>query len=339
MALPRPLAAPRCLLPPLALLALLALLLRPADGVHLADNGDGTFTNPVMPNAHWSDPAVLRHGPEYYVVTSSIETTPSLQILRSTDLVNFAVIGSVSRHWFTHSIEGAPLQKRQCWSPRLMFINGAFRVMWHQSGHFMVAEATNPAGPWALIHHNLTGMAQPTPQWAATTYVDDSDGKTYVFAFNWIRETDAAALNWVGPKHVVADMHAVGVGLMENPSLMKRGEWFYWHESVNGTVTWGLAPDPNAGLASSNKGALAVWRSKSITGPWEGPRDLITSNVEAACVNTGTVVLGPDNETWYYLYDAIVPSRWNMQRQMYLLQSICTAVSPESRGKYGNFIC
>ena len=111
-------------------------------------------------------------------------------------------------------------------------------------------------------------MAQPSPQWAATTYVDDTDQKTYVFAFNWIRETDAAALNWVGPKHVVADMHAVGVGLMENPSLMKRNEYYYWHESVNGTVTWGLASDPNdGGVGSSNKGALAVWRSRSITGP------------------------------------------------------------------------
>ena len=74
-----------------------------------------------------------------------------------------------------------------------------------------------------MIHHNLTGMAQPSPQWAATTYVDD-DARTYVFAFNWIREVDSVALNWVGPKHVVADMHSVGVGLMENPSLMRRGE-------------------------------------------------------------------------------------------------------------------
>jgi hypothetical protein len=113
-------------------------------------------------------------------------------------------------------------------------------------------------------------------------------------------------------------MHARGVGLMENPSLMKRGGWYYWHESVNGTVTWGLAPDPNAGPASSNKGALAVWRSKTIAGPYEGPRDLIKSNVGAACVNTGTVVLGPDNTSWYYLYDAIVPGRWNMQRQMFV---------------------
>eukprot|EP01047_Picozoa_sp_COSAG01_P048033 COSAG01_NODE_4643_length_4856_cov_13.233971_2_plen_317_part_00 len=301
-------------MPLLLCLLSLAYLEGLALAVHIADNGDGTFTNPVMPNAHWSDPSVLRHGSEYFVVTSSIETTPSLQILRSTDLVNFDVIGSVSRHWYTHTIDGAPLQKRQCWSPRLSSVGGAFRVMWHQSGHFMVAEAAHPRGPWALVHHNLTGMAQPSPQWAATVFIDG--GATYVYAFNWIRQTDAAALNWVGERHVVADMHRPGVGLMENPSLMKRGDFYYWHESVNGTVTWGLAPDPNAGPTSSNKGALAVWRSRAITGPWEGPRDLIKSNVESACVNTGTVTLGPDNTTWYYLYDAIQPSRWNMQRQV-----------------------
>ena len=84
-----------------------------------------------MPNAHWSDPAVVRHDEAgvatYYVVTSSIETSPNLQvpelppahlppaamsnssvmshpssglqILRSTDLVNYDVVGSVSRLW------------------------------------------------------------------------------------------------------------------------------------------------------------------------------------------------------------------------------------------------
>ena len=96
-----------------------------------------------------SDPAVLRHGVDFYVVTSSIETTPSLQILHSTDLVNYVVVGSVSRFWFTHTVDGVPLRKRQCWSPRLMFIAGRFRVMWHQDGHFMVAEAAQAAGPWA----------------------------------------------------------------------------------------------------------------------------------------------------------------------------------------------
>jgi beta-xylosidase len=181
------------LLPLLVLLPPLLFCPPAAQAIHIADNGDGTFTNPVMPNAHWSDPAVVRHGNDYYVVTSSIETSPSLQILHSTDLVNYDVIGSVARHWFTHTIEGIPLQKRQCWSPRLMFIAGRFRVMWHQSGHFMVAEAAQPQGPWALVPHNLSGMAQPSPQWAATTYVD-TDARTYIFAFNWIRCGDTLIL-------------------------------------------------------------------------------------------------------------------------------------------------
>jgi hypothetical protein len=36
-------------------LALLLLLQDPATAVHSRDNGDGTYSNPVMPNAHWSD--------------------------------------------------------------------------------------------------------------------------------------------------------------------------------------------------------------------------------------------------------------------------------------------
>eukprot|EP00966_Prymnesium_polylepis_P054205 1253054-Prymnesium_polylepis.4 len=153
-----------------------------------------------------------------------------------------------------------------------MHLNGRFRAMWHSDAHFLVAEASAPDGPWTLLAHNLTGMSEPSPQWAATTFVD-KDGRTYIFACNWIQETDAAALNWVGERHNVADMDARGVGLMENPSLHFRDGYYFWHESVNGTVTWGLGSDPNGG---SNKGALAVWRSKDITGPYEGPRLVIT---------------------------------------------------------------
>ena len=35
-------------------------------------------------------------------------------------------------------------------------------------------------------------------------------------------------------------------------------------------------------------------------------------------MNTGSVVRGPDNQSWYYVYDAIEVRRWNLQRQMML---------------------
>jgi xylan 1,4-beta-xylosidase len=288
-----------------------------ADAGHIADNGDGTYSNPLMPNAHWSDPSVLRHDEDgvatYFIVTSSVETTPNLQILRSTDLVNWVVVSSVMRYWpSAEPNSGAALAPKMCWSPRLSFVAGRFRVMWHGDSHFLAAEAPAASGPWALIRHNLTSMG-PTPQnphgrinWAPTVFTDPPSGKTFIFASNWIQECDAAALNWVGNRTIVVSESDNGVGLLENPSLMQHANgYYYWHVSSNGTVTWGLSPDPVGG---ENKGMLSVWRSKNILGPYEGPRHVIMSTVEHTCVNTGTVALGPDNTSWYYLYDALEAS-------------------------------
>ena len=257
---------------PLALVPALLLLLLPppSAAVHYPDNGDGTYSNPVMPNAHWSDPSVVRVGNLYYCVTSSIETTPSMQILVSADLVNWDVAGSVSRLWVDRDPStGHAITPNACWSPRIMFLRGKFRVMWTQAmHHFLIAEATTVAGPWTLVKHSLTGMSDFV--FGASTFVD-TDGKTYLLANNWIQQTDSAGLSFVGPRHVVANQSAVGIGMMENPSLIKRGDWYWWLESDNGTVTWGLAPDPNGGPRSTNNGALSAWRSRSITGPYEGP--------------------------------------------------------------------
>lgn len=141
---------------------------------------------------------------------------------------------------------------------------------------------------------------------------------SYLLANNWIQETDVDGLSFVGPRHIVANTSAVGIGMMENPSLIKRGDWYWWLESDNGTVTWGLGPDPNGGPRSTNNGALSAWRSRTITGPYEGPHHVVMSNVDFTCVNTGTAVLGPDNVTFYYLYNAIEARRWSLQRQLML---------------------
>ena len=162
------------LLPPLLLLTP-----PPTDAIHYPDNGDGTYSNPVMPNAHWSDPSVVRVGNLYYCVTSSIETTPSMQILESADLVNWDVVGSVSRLWVDRDPStGQAIPPSACWSPRIMFLRGKFRVMWTQAmHHFLIAEAVDVRGPWTLVKHNLTDMSEYV--FGASTFVDTTgDGKT-----------------------------------------------------------------------------------------------------------------------------------------------------------------
>ena len=52
------------------------------------DNGNGTYTNPVI-NADYSDPDVCVAGEDYYLTASSFNCIPGLPILHSKDLVNW----------------------------------------------------------------------------------------------------------------------------------------------------------------------------------------------------------------------------------------------------------
>jgi len=55
--------------------------------VWVPDNGDGTYTNPII-HADYSDPDVVRVGDDFYMTASSFNCIPGLPILHSKDLVN-----------------------------------------------------------------------------------------------------------------------------------------------------------------------------------------------------------------------------------------------------------
>src|SRR5262245_16492224 len=60
--------------------------------VWVADQGDGTYKNPVL-YADYSDPDAIRVGRDYYMTASSFNASPGLPILHSRDLVNWELIG------------------------------------------------------------------------------------------------------------------------------------------------------------------------------------------------------------------------------------------------------
>src|SRR6187399_1303782 len=60
--------------------------------VWVADNGNGTYKNPVI-NADYSDPDAIRVGDDFYLISSSFNEAPGLPILHSKDLVNWQLIG------------------------------------------------------------------------------------------------------------------------------------------------------------------------------------------------------------------------------------------------------
>ena len=53
-----------------------------------ADNGNGTYTNPLTYD-EFSDPDVIRVGDDYYLAGTTMHSVPGLVILHSKDLVNW----------------------------------------------------------------------------------------------------------------------------------------------------------------------------------------------------------------------------------------------------------
>ena len=78
---------------PFYLFTLLPLNAQYRSEVWCPDNGDCTYTNPVI-NADYSDPDVCvgPSGEDYYMTASSFHCTPGLPILHSKDLVNWKIV-------------------------------------------------------------------------------------------------------------------------------------------------------------------------------------------------------------------------------------------------------
>ena len=78
--------APKNLL--LVSLLLLALCNRGAAQTWTADNGNGTYSNPLF-HDEFADPDIIRVGSDFYLLGSSMHVMPGLAVLHSRDLVNW----------------------------------------------------------------------------------------------------------------------------------------------------------------------------------------------------------------------------------------------------------
>src|SRR6476469_8345162 len=84
--------------------------------VWVADNGDGTYKNPVL-NADYSDPDAIRVGDDYYLVSSSFEDVPGLPILHSKDLVNWQIIGHALKRQVPLDVFSTTQHGNGVWAP------------------------------------------------------------------------------------------------------------------------------------------------------------------------------------------------------------------------------
>ena len=141
-----------------------------------ADNGNGTFTNPLFYD-EFSDPDILRVGDDYYLAGTTMHTVPGLVILHSKDLVNWENVAyCFDRFDFPEDRFALKNQEeiygQGIWAPCIRYANGQFYVFSNVNGKGLQCyTAKDIHGPWE--HHNMQGNIYDLG------VLFDDDGKIY----------------------------------------------------------------------------------------------------------------------------------------------------------------
>ena len=251
------------------------------------DNGDGTFTNPVI-NADYSDPDVCvgASGEDYYMTASSFQCIPGLPVLHSRDLVNWKII-----NYAVSSLpdNDTPQHGGYIWAPSIRYHNGYYYIYWGDPdrGVFMV-KTKDPAGRWdaPVCVIEGKGMIDTTPLW-------DDDGRCYLVN------------GWAGSRAefksvlTVRELSADGTRAISQPVIVfdgnnehhtAEGPKFYKHDGYY----WIMCPA--GGVAT---GWQLAMRSKSPYGPYEHKTVMAQGNTNINGPHQGGWVHTSQGEDWF----------------------------------------
>jgi beta-xylosidase len=215
-----------------------------------ADNGNGTYTNPLFYD-EFSDPDILRVGDDYYLAGTTMHTVPGLVILHSKDLVNWENI-SYCFERFDFDDDAFSLKNHQeiygqgVWAPAIRYANGQFYVFTNINGKGLQCYTSKDIrGPWQ--HHNMQGNIYDL------SVLFDDDGKIYaIHKYGEVHCTELKP-DMSGPvegtdRVIIPEGNAIG----EGHHIYKIGGMYY-------IISTDYMPN----------GRTLCSRSKSIWGPYE----------------------------------------------------------------------
>lgn len=262
------------------------------------------YTNPVI-NADYSDPDICRVGDDYYMTSSSFNHFPGLQILHSTDLVNWELIGAAltdypgpdwddSLPWDVlspglepdepeapgaHEWRTVPQHGCGVWAPAIRYHDGEFYIYCGDPdrGVFMV-KTKDPAGKWddPVWLVKAKGYIDPCPLW-------DSQGRAWL--------THGCAGSRAGVKSVlfIAPMSDDGTRLLDRSRVIYDGH--RTQPTIEGTKFYEYEGryyifSPAGGVST---GWQTVLRSDDPYGPYEE---------KVVMAQNGSPVNGPHQGGW-----------------------------------------
>lgn len=277
----------------------------------------GMYQNPVI-DADYSDPDVCRVGNDYYMTASSFNCFPGLQILHSTDLVNWELIGHAldDDYPVLPEYQGTELDWHKkvqhgnyVWAPSIRYHDGWFYIYCGDpdQGLFMT-RTQDPRGTWEPVVwvKKGKGLIDCCPLW-------DEDGKAYIShgcagsragvkSVLFVAPMSPDGTRVIGPSRIVYDGHE-DQPTIEGTKFYKRNGYYYIMSPAGG-VKYGWQVE---------------LRSRSPYGPYEEYVGLAQGKSHVNGPHQGAWVDTQNGEDWFlhfqdkHAYGRVVhlqPAHW-----------------------------
>lgn len=249
--------------------------------VRYADQGDGTYINPII-NADFPDPDLIRVGDTFYMLSTTFHQLPGATLLQSKDLVNWEycanpleqmVTDPQNEKWNKYNMLGAQTAYAEgMWASALGYNNGTFYILISSldvGGALLTA--TNPAGPWTYrkLSDNFydCGMLFEGDY----IYVSCGIGRLHVVKLD-------KNFNRIDDKEVIVRDNS---GL-EGSKIYHIGNYYYIYATYGGT-----------------EGSQTIFRSTDPMGTYEEVSDRV---IRGQHIHQGALVDTPAGEWWTILF-------------------------------------
>ncbi len=248
---------------------------------------DGTFQNPVIP-ADYSDLDCIRVGDDFYAISSTMQYSPGMTILHSTDLVNWEIAGNAVAD-LSQISSGMTYREmdrygRGIWAGTLRHHKGRFYLFFGtpDEGFFMTT-ASKAEGPWEPLVPLLQEKG-----WDDCSAIWDEKGRA------WFIGTCFSD----GYKTYIFPMKKNGKGIERDKGRLVNSGWgreaskLIYHDGYYYIVF----SEHRDGIGRY----VMAKRDRDMTGTFEEEKQLLLPCRESNEPNQGGIIQGPDGK-WYFL--------------------------------------
>jgi len=281
------------------------------DGKNQPELVMGTAVNPLLKGGDVPDPALVRVGNAYYMVSTTMYFCPVAPIMKSYDLVNWKIVS-----YCADIIEDLPNFRletetdtligdygRGQWASSIRYYNGKFWVIFTNNTtnkSYLYSTVNADKGPW---ENTIIDRRFHDP-----SIFQDDDGKMYIFhGYGSIELTEMLPdISGVRPggidKVIIAQADTPGGKSAEGSHAYKRNGYYYIF-----ICTWGLG-----------RKTQYVYRATNIEGPYE-ERLILDKSLGGKAVAQGGIIDTPDGDWYAFLFKepnasgrvpVLVPLRW-----------------------------